>query len=250
MHVLGIDIGGSRIKSAPVNIHKGILSRDRLEMNTPKNTAPDALTGTCAELVQRFKWNGPVGCAFPGVIKNGVAYSAAHVHKSWIGTNGEKLLSEQTGCPVMMLNDADAAGLAEMEFGAGKKQKGVTIMLTLGTGIGSAIFIDGKLLPNTEFGHMEVRGKDAEERAAARVRIRKRLSWKDWAAKVNEFLARMEVLFSPDVFILGGGVSQNQEKFIPLLKARAEIRPALMGNNAGIIGAASAAGRRFPEVKP
>jgi len=244
-HVLGIDIGGSGIKGAAVDIQRGTLSDRRIEIPTPEVSAPEAVIKTCAEIAGHFNWDSPIGFTFPGVIKKGVAFSAANFDKSWIGINGEKMLSDQTGCPVLLLNDADAAGLAEMDFGAGKNHKGVVILLTLGTGIGSAIFVDGILVPNTEFGHMEIRGKDAEHRAAARIRTEENLSWKDWSERLNEVLDRMEVLFSPDLFILGGGVSQNHAEFLPLLRTTAGIVPAQMGNDAGIIGAATAAARYF-----
>ncbi|HEX9923359.1 MAG TPA: ROK family protein, partial [Anaerolineae bacterium] len=186
-------------------------------------------------------WQGPVGCTFPAIIKGGVTYSAANVDSDWIGINGQKLLAGKTGCLVRLLNDADAAGIAEMKFGAGKDHNGVVIMLTFGTGIGSAIFVDGRLVPNTEFGHMEIRGKDAEDRASDRIRKDKALNWKEWAARIDEFLQRMELLFSPDLFIIGGGVSKKYENFLHLLNTQARIVPAKMRNQAGIIGAAMAA---------
>jgi polyphosphate glucokinase len=175
------------------------------------------------------------------VIKKGVAYSAANVDESWIGTNGETLIKKKCSCPVLLINDADAAGIAEMEFGAGKGYTGVVIVLTFGTGIGSAIFTNGHLVSNTEFGHMEVRGKDAEDRAADRIRKDKDLSWEKWAERVNEFLDRMEIVFSPDLFIIGGGVSKKHDNYLHLLDTQAEIVPAQMRNEAGIIGAAMAA---------
>lgn len=241
MEILGIDIGGSGIKGAPVGVEKGVLLAERLRLDTPQPSVPEAVGDAVAEIVRHFGWQGPIGCTFPAVIKQGVAYSAANVDNSWIGFNGQKLFEQKSGCRVLLLNDADAAGIAEMEFGAGKGQAGVVIMLTFGTGIGSAIFVDGRLVPNTEFGHMEVRGKDAEDRAADRIRTEKDLSWEKWAARVNEFLGRMELLFSPDLFIIGGGVSKKHEKFLPLLQTRAKIVPAQMLNEAGIIGAAIAA---------
>ena len=166
--------------------------------------------------------------------------SAAHLDKSWIGANGRDIFSEKTGLPVAVLNDADAAGLAEMKYGAGRGKKGVIILLTLGTGIGSAIFVDGKLLPNTEFGHMELRGRDAEHRASAKARKEKKMSWKKWAGYINEFLVRMDVLFSPDLYIIGGGVSRRHDRFLHYLKSNAEIVPAELRNQAGIVGAALA----------
>jgi len=245
MTVLGIDIGGSGIKGAPVDTQQGALAADRYRIPTPQPSVPKAVAGVVAQIVQHFEWQGPVGCTFPAVIKNGVAFSAANVDKRWIGTNGQQLFQEKTGCPVLLLNDADAAGIAEMEYGAGRGRKGVVIMLTLGTGIGSAIFVDGKLVPNTEFGHMEIRGKDAEDRASDRVRKGEELTWKKWARRVDEFLGRMEALFSPDLFIIGGGVSKKHDKWLPYLNTRAEIVPAQTLNEAGIIGAALAAQQHF-----
>jgi polyphosphate glucokinase len=241
MKVLGIDIGGSGIKGAPVDTVRGALAGERIRIPTPQPAIPGAVAGVVADIVRHFEWQDAVGCTFPAVIKRGVAYSAAHVDRSWIGMDGERLLEEATRCQVRLINDADAAGLAEMRFGAGRRQKGVVILLTLGTGIGSAVFTDGRLVPNTEFGHMEVRGKDAEHRASAHARKVNGLSWKKWAGRINEFLARMEALFSPDLFIIGGGVSKKHEKFFPFLRARADIQPAELRNEAGIVGAALAA---------
>lgn len=242
MEILGIDIGGSGIKGAPVNIETGYLITERYRIETPSLSTPDMIANSVAQIVHHFQWHEqPIGCAFPSVIKQGVAYTAANIDDSWIGTNGEDLIRQKTACPVTLLNDADAAGMAEMRFGAGKDRQGVVIMLTLGTGIGTAIFIDGKLLPNTEFGHLQIRGKDAEHRASSRVRTEKKLGWKKWAMRLNEFLAQMDALFFPDLFIIGGGVSRKQEHFLPLLKTRAEIVPAQLRNQAGIVGAALAA---------
>jgi polyphosphate glucokinase len=241
MEILGIDIGGSGIKGAPVDIKTGTLSSERHRIATPQPATPEAVVEVTAQVVEHFDWQGPIGCTFPAVIKEGVAYSAANVDVTWIGANGQDLLKQKTGCPVLFINDADAAGIAEMQFGAGKGYKGVVIILTLGTGIGSAIFVNGVLVPNTEFGHMEIRRKDAEHRASDRVRKDENLSWKQWAKRVNEFLTRMELLFSPDLFIIGGGVSKKHDNFLPLLKTQAEIVPAKLRNEAGIIGAAIAA---------
>lgn len=241
MQILGIDIGGSGIKGAPVDIENGLLVSQRHRIATPQPSVPEAVAEVVAQIAQHFDWEGAIGCTFPAVIKGGVAYSAANVDKSWIGANGEKLMEAKTGCPVRLINDADAAGLAEIDFGAGQGHAGVVIILTFGTGIGSAVFYNGQLVPNTEFGHLDIRGKDAEDRAADRVRKDKELTWAEWAARVNEFLAHMEILFSPDLFIIGGGVSKKHDKFFPYLKTRAEIVPAKMRNDAGIIGAAMAA---------
>lgn len=241
MQILGIDIGGSGIKGAPVDVDNGKLAAERQRIPTPQPSIPEAVGDVVAELAQRFQWKGPIGCTFPAVVKAGVTYSAANVDQSWINFEAQKLLETKTQCPVLVLNDADAAGMAEMQFGAGKGRNGLVIVLTFGTGIGSAIFVDGRLVPNTEFGHMEIRGKDAEHRAADRIREEKDLSWEKWAGRVNEFLERMEQLFLPDLFIIGGGVSKKHQKFVPLLRTRAEIVPAQLLNDAGIIGAALAA---------
>jgi polyphosphate glucokinase len=251
VEILGIDIGGSGIKGAIVNVVTGELTTDRHRIPTPGQSTPENVASVVAELARHFEWSGPIGCTFPAIVRHGVVYTAANVHKSWIGTNAETLFREATGCPVRVLNDADAAGLAEMVLGAGKEQQdkdqqdndqtSVVIMLTFGTGIGSAIFVDGHLLPNTEFGHLPIRGKDAEHRASAKVRDDEDLSWSEWAERVNEFLEQMEFFFSPDLFIIGGGVSKKQHKFLHLLKANAKIVPAALLNEAGIIGAASAA---------
>ena len=241
MEILGIDIGGSGIKGAPVDVDTGLLLAERHRVLTPQPAVPDAVADTVAEVAKHFKWKGPIGCTFPAVIKNGVAYSAANVDEAWIGMDGQKLLKKKTRCPVVLLNDADAAGMAEMQFGAGKGKQGVVIVVTLGTGIGSALFLDGKLVPNTELGHIEVRGKDAELRATDRIRQKKGLSWKKWAANVDEYLGRLEALFSPDLFIVGGGVSKKSDKFLPRLTVRAEVAPAQLLNEAGIVGAALAA---------
>lgn len=241
MEILGVDIGGSGIKGAPVDVKTGEFTGKRYRIPTPQPSTPAAVAEMVAALVQHFGWEGPVGCTFPAIIKNGVAYSAANVDKSWIGINGAELFRQKTGCPVLLINDADAAGIAEMEFGAGKGHPGTVIMLTFGTGIGSAIFTNGVLVPNTEFGHMEIRGKDAEHRAADKIRKERELTWEKWVSRVNEFLARMELLFSPDLFIIGGGVSKKHSEFFHLLVTNAKTVPAQLLNHAGIIGAAMAA---------
>ena len=217
MKILGIDIGGSGIKGAPVSLKKGVLADERYRIATPQPATPDAVGDRVAEIVDHFHWKGPVGCTFPAVVKEGIIYSAANVDKSWIGVNGNKLLGNKAGCPVLVINDADAAGLAEMRFGAGKGRKGVVFMLTFGTGIGSAVFVDGVLMPNTELGHMEMksclRGSvESELYASDRARQEEELSWEEWAARAGEYLAVLETLFSPDLFILGGGVSKKHQK--------------------------------------
>ena len=241
MHILGIDIGGSGIKGSPVDTETGELLTERYRIPTPQPSIPDDVGDVVAEIARQFEWKGPIGCTFPAIIKDGVAFSAANVDKSWIGTNGQKLFRKKTGCPTLLINDADAAGIAEMEFGAGKGEMGVVIMLTLGTGIGSAVFLNGMLVPNTELGHLEIRGKDAESRASERAREERNLSWEKWAEKVDEYLQRVEFLFSPDLFIIGGGVSKKYDKFLPLLHTRARVVPAQLFNDAGIVGAALAA---------
>ncbi|MFN8373997.1 MAG: ROK family protein [Anaerolineae bacterium] len=241
MEILGIDIGGSGIKGAPVNIETGEMLTERHRIPTPHPAHPDAVADVVTRIAHHFEWKGPIGCTFPAVVKDGVMYSAANVDKSWIGTNGQQLFEEKTECPVVVLNDADAAGIAEMQFGAGRGQMGVVFIITLGTGIGSAIFHKGVLLPNTELGHLELRGKDAENRASDRIRKEKDLGWNEWADRLNEYFGRLEFLFSPDLFIIGGGVSAKAEKFLSLLETRAQIIPAQLLNDAGIIGAALAA---------
>jgi polyphosphate glucokinase len=241
VEVLGIDIGGSGIKGALINVMTGEMTTERHRIPTPDKSTPENVAVVVAELARHFEWSGPIGCTFPAVVRHGIVYTAANVDKSWIGTDAVTLFEKSTGCPVRVLNDADAAGLAEMIVGAGKDRQGVVIMLTFGTGIGTAIFVDGHLLPNTEFGHLPIRGKDAEHRASAKIRDDEDLSWSQWAERVNEYLGLMEFFFSPDLFIIGGGVSKKHHKFLHLLKTEAEIIPAQLRNEAGIIGAALAA---------
>lgn len=240
MKILGIDIGGTGIKGAPVDTEKGELAGDRFRIPTPQPALPNSVADVVGEIAAHFNYKGAAGITFPGVIKKGIIHTAANVDDSWIGVHGDTLFASHVGGPVHVVNDADAAGVAEMQFGAGKGRKGLVIMLTLGTGIGSAIFLDGKLLPNAEFGHLKIRGKDAELRASERVREEKGMSWKKWAKHLSEFLAEMEKLFSPDLFIIGGGVSKKSEHFFPFLTAKTEvlIEAAQMRNESGIIGAA------------
>lgn len=241
-HVLGIDIGGSGIKAAPVETGTGKLIAARQKLLTPLPATPAAVAQVVRELVTAFGWTGPAGITFPGVVTNGTIRTAANLDPSWIGTDGGELFGSVTGLPVVVLNDADAAGLAEMRFGAGAGRSGTVLLLTFGTGIGSALFIDGMLVPNTEFGHIEIRGKDAEKRASEHARSEQELSWGKWAGRVDEYLEQMEALLSPSLIIIGGGVSRKSEKFLPLLTGlRAPILPAAMLNDAGIVGAAMAA---------
>lgn len=240
VRVLGVDIGGTGIKGAPVDTRKGVLLVKRHRILTPKPSTPDAVADVVAEIVNYFEWTGPVGVTFPGVVKRGVTLTAANLDKGWIGVDADAMLTERLGLPVHVINDADAAGLAEMKFGAGKGHDGVVILITLGTGIGTALFVNGKLLPNTEFGHIEMNGKDAEDQAAESVRIEKNLSWKKFAKRVDEYLGRLEFLLWPDRIIIGGGASQDADKFLPHLARTAEVVPAALLNDAGIVGGALA----------
>lgn len=242
---LGIDIGGSAIKAGIVDLDAGAAVVERLEVATPQPATPAAIAEAIGEISRRLGADGPIGITFPAVIHHGVVGSAANVDASWIGTDGDALFEAATGRPVFLMNDADAAGIAEMRFGAGRNRGGTVIMVTFGTGIGSAIFIDGRLVPNTELGHLEIRGRDAEDRAAAIVKTRLRLGWVRWARLADEYLRTVENLFSPDRFIVGGGISREAHRFLPLLTVRAEVVPAAMGNDAGIVGAAVAAEERL-----
>ncbi len=237
---LGIDIGGSGIKGALVDTENGKLLTGRLRIPTPQPSSPDAVAGVISQIVANFQYEGPMGVTFPGIVKNGKILSAANVDEHWVNADAGALFSTTLGQPVSVINDADAAGIAEMRFGNGRDVRGVVILLTLGTGIGSAIFLDGRLLPNSEFGHLKIRGKDAELRASERVREEKSLSWKKWSGALGEYLAELEKLFSPDLFLIGGGISKKADKFIPYLKTHVSvpIAAALLQNEAGMIGAA------------
>ena len=241
MQVLGIDVGGSGIKGAPVDTETGQLLAERLRIKTPKGAEPEPVAKVVAEIGKSFNWNGPIGIGFPAPIKSGVARMAANISEKWVGTNADALFSKATGCPAVTINDADAAGLAEMAFGAGRGQTGTVIMITLGTGIGTAIFYRGQLLPNAEFGHLEMKGRDAEWHASDAARQREDLSWKKYAKRLNKYLAAMQKLFWPDLFIIGGGISKYSEKYLPLLTIETPIVPAQFLNEAGIVGAALAA---------
>jgi len=248
VEILGIDIGGTGIKGAPVDTLTGELLGERFRLLTPSPATPAAVSTTVAEVAAHFSWHGPIGCGFPAAIRGGKVRTAGHVAKEWSGCEPGKLFQEATGCPVTVLNDADAAGYAEMRFGAGQGRQGVVLIVTLGTGIGTALFIDGHLVPNTELGHIEIRGKDAEVRAAASARDRKDLSWKKWARRVDEYLKYMNSYFWPDLIIIGGGVSKKADKFLPLLTVETEVVPAHMENEAGIVGAAIAVLYRQPQA--
>ncbi|WP_431910861.1 polyphosphate--glucose phosphotransferase [Nonomuraea jabiensis] len=239
MNVLGIDIGGSGIKGAPVDIEAGELVQERLRIPTPQPSKPDEVAEAVAEIVKHFGWSGPVGVTFPGVIKDGVVLTAANVDHSWIGVDAAALFGGAT-----VLNDADAAGVAEVTYGRGRGERGTVLVLTFGTGIGSALFTEGTLVPNTELGHLELRGKDAEHRASARAREEHELSWEKWAERVEEYLRHVEMLLSPTLIVIGGGASRKADKFLPHVHIDTPVVPAALQNEAGIIGAALAASRR------
>ncbi|MEV8098790.1 polyphosphate--glucose phosphotransferase [Kitasatospora sp. NPDC085879] len=242
--VFGVDIGGSGIKGAPVDLADGRLAEERFKVLTPRPSSPNAVVEAVVEVVRHFGHQGPVGLTFPGVVVAGRTRTAANVDKDWIGMDAEGLFREALDLPATVLNDADAAGVAEVTHGAGRGRGGTVLLLTFGTGIGSALFVDGTLVPNTELGHLEMRGKDAERRASSAARERHGLSWAEWAPRVDEYLDLVEMLFSPQLVIIGGGVSRKHDKFLPLLRDRdAEIVPAELRNDAGIVGAAMAAAK-------
>jgi polyphosphate glucokinase len=241
VEVLGVDIGGSGIKAAPVDVTTGTLTSPRVKVPTPRPALPEPIAAAVKELVTRFSWTGPAGVTFPGVVVNGTIRTAANLEKDWIGVDGRALFHGTTGLDVTVLNDADAAGVAEMTFGAGVGEQGTVLLLTFGTGIGSALFRQGILVPNTELGHIEIHGQDAEKRASERARELHDLSWGKWAGRVDEYLRHLEGLLSPDLVIIGGGISRKSDKFLPLLTGlRARLVPAAMHNDAGIAGAAMA----------
>lgn len=238
MEVLGIDIGGSGIKGAPVDTERGAILAPRFRLLTPSPAKPRPVAERIADIVAHFEWQGPVGIGYPGVVRQGVTLTAANVHKGWVGLDAAALINKVTGCPTCIINDADAAGLAEMTFGAGKDHKGVVMLVTIGTGLGTALFTDGHLLPNCEFGHLGIDGVEAEWMASDAARKREKLTWKRWARRFDKFLLTMEKLLWPDLIILGGGISKKHEKYIPYLTVQAEVIPAQMLNEAGIVGAA------------
>ncbi len=240
MNVFGIDVGGSAIKGAPVDTHTGKLLAERVRIKTPKPSTPEALVTTAVEVVRGAGWEGPSGCGFPAVVKDGVIRTAANIDKAAIGFNFQGELEAELGNPVHLINDGDAAGLAEMRWGAGREEEGVVLMLTLGTGIGTSLFIGGRLVPNTELGHIEIRGEDAERRAADSARKREDLSWKAYARRLDEYLHKIEDLLWPDLIVIGGGISKKSEKYFPHLTIRTRLVTAEMHNDAGIAGAALA----------
>ena len=242
MQALGIDIGGTGIKGAPVDLATGKLLAERKKIATPRPATPEAVTEVVREVAQSFSWTGPVGATFPGVVTSGTIRTAANVDKAWIGTDAASMFGKALATDVVVLNDADAAGIAEMTFGAGVGVKGSVLMLTFGTGVGSALFTDGVLVPNTEFGHIEIRGRDAEKRASESAKVSHDWGWKEWTQRVSEYLQRIEALLSPDLIIVGGGISKEGDKWIPLLTGvQAKVVAADLQNDAGIVGGAMAA---------
>lgn len=243
---IGIDIGGTGIKAALVDVKKGLLIGERLRVETPTGGRPNDIAEVVKELIESLdpkKEADSVGICFPAVVQHGVTLSAANVSKEWIQLDADELFTNVVGRDVHLINDADAAGVAEMKFGVGKKEKGLAIMNTLGTGIGSAIFIGGELVPNTELGHLQIDGIDYETKAAFSAKEREELSWEQWAQRLQRYYSTLEALFTPDLFIVGGGVSKEHELFLPLLKLKTRIVPAALKNNAGIIGAARVASK-------
>jgi polyphosphate glucokinase len=238
MEVLGIDIGGSGIKGAPVDTDKGTLLASRYRLTTPSPAKPPAVAETVAKICKHFNWKGSLGVGFPGVVRKGVTLTAANIHEDWVGLNAAKFIKKVTRCKTCIINDADAAGLAEIAFGVGKDRQGVILLVTIGTGLGTAIFSDGRLLPNSEFGHLQIDGMDAEWLASDAARKREKLSWKKWGQRLDHYLQTMEKLIWPDLIILGGGVSKKHKQYMPYITVQAEVLPAQMLNEAGIIGAA------------
>jgi polyphosphate glucokinase len=238
-HAFGIDFGGTGIKGAPVDLEVGRFSEERVRIKTPEKSTPKNVADVFVDLLAAFPDStGPVGVTVPGVVSHGVVQTAANIDRDWIGTDADKLFTEATGREVHVVNDADAAGLAEVRYGAARGVDGLVIVTTLGTGIGSALVHDGVLIPNSELGHLEIDGHDAEKRAANSARERDDLSWKDWAHRLQRYYSTIEKLFSPDLIVVGGGVSKQSDEFLPLLRLRTKIVPAELRNNAGAVGAA------------
>jgi polyphosphate glucokinase len=237
MNVLGIDIGGSAVKGAPVDTRTGRLLAERCKIETPGKLTPARMAGAIASIATHFKWRGPIGVGFPGVIHGPFIRTSANLHPRFIGTDGVKLFAQATGCRVALLNDAAAAGLAELKFGGGRGFAGKTLVLTLGTGVGSALVLDGVVFP-VELGHLPMQGRSAEKRVSSAARKRNELSWRQWAKRLNEYLKVLETIIRPELIVIGGGVSAKHEKFFPFLRTTARLVPAKLGNNAGIVGAA------------
>ena len=240
MTVLGIDWGGWGVKGAPVDVTAGALVDERYRRETPRPATPDAVVAVLAEVAGRWAGTGPVGVTFPGVVRRGVIGTAANLHPDWVGMDAAALFAGATGRPTTVLNDADAAGIAEVAFGAARDVPGVVLLVTFGTGIGTALFLDGRLVPNTELGHLELNGADAELHAADRVREEQGLSWETWAGRLQDYLRLVERLLTPDLIVLGGGVSKKSDRFLPHVRIDTRVVPAVLRNNAGIVGAAMA----------
>ncbi len=238
---LGIDIGGSGIKGAPVDLEKGVFARERLRFATPEVSTPEAVAEVVTQIAKHFgddTGDSPIGVTVPAVVTHGVVRTAANIDQSWIGTDASTLLSAKLGRPVTVVNDADAAGMGELQYGAARSTPGLVLVSTLGTGIGSALFNRGQLIPNSELGHLEIDGFDAEKRAASSAREDEKLSWAEWAERLQRYFSRVEDLLWPDLIVVGGGVSKKSAKFLPLLHLRAPIVAAQLANSAGIVGAA------------
>lgn len=254
--VIGIDIGGTGIKGGIVDLKHGTVLGDRFRIDTPQPSTPQAVAKVVAQVVDELMTrehapakDAPVGITFPAIISHGVAKSAANVDKSWIDADVDTIFSAELGRDVQVMNDADAAGLAEARYGAGRDVKGTVLVITLGTGIGSAFIFDGKLVPNVELGHLELDGVDAETRASASARERADLSWDEYAERLQRYFSHVEFLFSPELFIIGGGISKRSEDYLPQLKLHTKIIPAELQNNAGIVGGALQAALHFDLVK-
>src|SRR6056297_4124591 len=244
MEILGIDVGGSGIKGAIVDTNKGELITERYRIPTPNPATPNAVIETIEAIIKNFDWQGPVGCGFPAAVKNEIVKTASNIDDSWIGVNASARIEKKTGCPTHLVNDVDAAGIAEAEFGAGKKRFGTIFMAAFGTGIGTALFHNQQLVPNTELGHLPMHGMAAEDYAANSIRKKENLSWEEWGGRMNEYLQLIEALFWPDIIIIGGGVSKKFSNFSSYLHLDTTIVPAKSRNHAGIIGAAIAASAR------
>lgn len=245
-YYLGIDVGGSGIKGALVNCKKGLLKNERIRIPTPQPASPEFIADTIKNIVMQHKYEGPVGVGFPAVIKNGVVCTAANIEKNFIGLHYENYLCNLLKMPVVLLNDADAAAIAELKYGIGIKEKGLIILITIGTGIGTVISYEGKIIPNTELGHIYMsENREAEQYASDATRHELNLSWEQWTSRINEYLIYLENLFWPDLFIIGGGISKHESKFLNFLKTRTKVVTAKLLNNAGIIGAAIAAKKKY-----
>jgi polyphosphate glucokinase len=242
----GVDIGGSGVKGAPVDRATGTLAGERVRLPTPRPSTPEEVAKVVAEIVGSFGWSGPLGVTVPAVVTHGRTRTAANIDHAWIGAEAEVLLRETTGCDVTVVNDADAAGYAEVRFGAARGHPGLVLVTTLGTGIGTALIYNGRLVPNTELGHIEIDGHDAEHRASDAARDRDDLSWERWATRLQRYYQTLEKLFWPDLFVVGGGVSKKADKFLPLLALQTPIVPAALRNEAGIVGAALLAAGQGP----